>query len=362
MPSSAKCLLIGSTEAYSGKSVAVLGIGMQLQALGVDVAYGKPLGNLPAGAGQTQDPDLAFIADTLNLGPDHLVAPLVCLDPDSGDPLLTSHDPASLLAQLQDYAASNTSQLLMLEGPGNLTEGALLGLSLPQMAAVLDAGVVLVTRFDSVLLVDRLLVAHQQLGDRLLGVVINDVPADQQERLDSLVQPYLQQHQIPVIGVLPQAPIMRSISVQEIVTRLNAEVLCCDNRLNLMVESLTIGAMNVNSALRYFRKGINMAVVTGGDRTDIQLAALETSTQCLVLTGHIPPAEEIVARAKDLEVPILTVDSDTLTTVEQIDQLFDQVRLHEPGKIPFVRELAEAHLTVQGLVDQLGLKLPAPTP
>jgi len=362
VPSSAKCLLIGSTEAYSGKSVAVLGIGMQLQAMGVDIAYGKPLGNLPAGADQSQDPDIAFIAETLDLSPDRLVAPLVCLNPESGDPLLTAYDPAALLAQLRDYAATNTSQVLLLEGPGNLTEGAMLGLSLPQMATVLDAGVVLVTRFDSVLLVDRLLVARQQLGERLLGVIINDVPADQQSRLETLVQPYLQQQQIAVLGMLPQAPIMRSISVQEIVNRLNAEVLCCANRLNLMVESLTIGAMNVNSALRYFRKGINMAVVTGGDRTDIQLAALETSTQCLVLTGHIPPADEIVARAKDLEVPILAVDSDTLTTVEQIDQLFDQVRLHEPGKVPFVQELVEAHLNVKGLIDPLGLKFLAPTP
>ena len=67
---------------------------------------------------------------------------------------------------------------------------------------------------------------------------------------------------------------MRSISVRDIVGRLKADVLCCGDRLDLMVETLTIGAMNVNSALRYFRKGINMAVVTGGDRADIQLAAL----------------------------------------------------------------------------------------
>lgn len=125
-----------------------------------------------------------------------------------------------------------------------------------------------------------------------------------------------------------------------------------------MVETLTIGAMNVNSALRYFRKGINMAVVTGGDRTDIQFAALETSTQCLVLTGQIPPIPTILERATDLEIPILAVDSDTLSTVERIDELFGQVRLHQPIKVKCVQDLVAAHLDLDRLMHLIDLKLP----
>ena len=161
-----------------------------------------------------------------------------------------------------------------------------------------------------------------------------------------------------MLALLPRSPIMRSITVREIVARLNAEVLCCPNRLDLMVETLTIGAMNVNSALRYFRKATNMAVVTGGDRTDIQFAALETSTQCLVLTGQIPPSPEILERAADLEVPIVSVDSDTLSTVERIDELFGQVRLHEPIKVQCMQELIAAHFDVQRLLHLLDLGLP----
>ena len=40
----AQSLLIGSTEAYSGKSATILGLAHQLQEKGVVVAYGKPLG------------------------------------------------------------------------------------------------------------------------------------------------------------------------------------------------------------------------------------------------------------------------------------------------------------------------------
>ena len=98
-----------------------------------------------------------------------------------------------------------------------------------------------------------------------------------------------------------------------------------------------------------------MAVVTGGDRADIQLAALETSTQCLILTGHLAPQPFIVSRAEDLEIPILSVDLDTLTTVEIIDRAFGQVRLQETIKINCARELFGNHCEVDRLISLLGL-------
>jgi hypothetical protein len=360
VPSSAKRLLVGSTESYSGKTAAVLGIGLQLKSLGIDIAYGKPMGTPIAGGGV--DPDLDFALHTLGLSQDRYYPPSVSLSETAIAACLSSGEVAVCKPQLQTFADTKGETLLLLEGPGNLNEGKLLSLSLPQMADAIDASVLLVTRYDSLLLVDRLLTAKAELGDRLLGVIVNDVPEENAvEQFKQLAVPFLEQNQIPVLGVLPRSPLMRSISVREIVHRLKAEVLCCADRLDLMVETLTIGAMNVNSALRYFRKGINMAVVTGGDRTDIQLAALETSTQCLVLTGQIPPSREILERAKDLEVPILAVDSDTLSTVERIDELFGQARLHEPVKIKCLEELIAGHFDVNRFIQLLDLKVPVAT-
>ena len=128
-----------------------------------------------------------------------------------------------------------------------------------------------------------------------------------------------------------------------------------EDRLDLMVETLTVGAMNVNSALEYFRKGKNMAVITGSDRTDLQLAALESSTNCLILTGHSPPQELILARAKDLEIPILSVNLDTLTTVEIVDQAFGTVRLHEAIKVQCVQSLIEEHFDLDKLLSKIGM-------
>jgi BioD-like phosphotransacetylase family protein len=120
-----------------------------------------------------------------------------------------------------------------------------------------------------------------------------------------------------------------------------------------MLESLTIGAMNVNAALEYFRQGRNMAVVTGGDRTDLQLAALETSTNCLILTGNMPPDPLILSRAEDLEIPILSVNLDTLSTVEIVNQAFGKVRVQEKIKVDRLQELMATHFDWDRLLDKL---------
>lgn len=362
MPNSAKRLLVASTEPYSGKSAVVLGIALQLQAQGVDLAFGKPIANtLNSDNPDSPDPDLDFIVSTLALPSSRCYPPAVWLSPATVEQILAGLE-QGLSPSLQSLTLDQGESLLLLEGPGSLTEGTLLDLALPRMAELINATVLLVTRYDSLLLVDRLLAAKSKLGDRLQGVIINAIPETAVTTSATLLKPFLEHQGIPVLALLPQSPIMRSITVGEIIDRLQAEVLCCPDRRDLIVESLTIGAMNVNSALRYFRKGVNMAVVTGGDRTDIQLAALETSTQCLVLTGQITPAASILERASDLEVPILAVDSDTLSTVERIDELFGHVGIHEPIKVRCIQELIADHFDLDRLLQLLDLRLPVSVP
>ena len=362
MAKSAKCLLIGSTEAYSGKSATVLGLSEQLQQQGLDIAYGKPLGNYWGDPATILEADVQFVAQLLNLPQQRLFPTLLTLDEPTIQKRLQGADKTDYRQKIAQYLEISSGDLVLLEGPGDLAAGNLFDLSLPQVADILDAAVLVVTRYKSVLTVDTLLAAQQRLGDRLLGVVINDIPAAQLEANNTELRPFLEQQGIPVLGMLPRNDILRSVSVKELVNQLQAEVLCRPDRLDLLVESLAIGAMNVNSALKYFRQRRNMAVVTGGDRVEIQLAALESSTQCLILTGKLPPPALIRSRAEELEIPILSVDLDTLTTVEIVDRTFGQVRLHEPIKVQCIRQLMAEHFDLKRLLSQLGLKTPATLP
>jgi hypothetical protein len=358
VPKFAKYLLIGSMEAYSGKSATVIGLSYQLQQKGLDISYGKPLGTCFSGSdGTLIEQDVQFIALNLNLSENRVAPTLLYADEVSIQRRLRGEDTTDYQKSLvQQYLQMPVGGLVLLEGAGNLSEGYLFDLSLMQVATVVDAAVLLVARYESLLLIDALLSAKQHIGDRLIGVVINDVPAEQLEAVDAMLCPYLEQQGIPVLAILPKSDLLRSVSVGELSQQLNAEVLVRSDRLDLMVESLAIGAMNVNSAVKYFRKRRNMAVVTGGDRVEIQQAALESSTQCLILTGQLPPPQFILSRAEELEIPILSVDLDTLTTVEIVDRTFGQVRVHEPIKVECIRHLMAEHFDIDRLLNQLGLE------
>jgi uncharacterized protein len=363
-----KYLLVASTEACSGKSATILGIADRLQAKGIKIAYIQPVvtdnesENLsrwrkqsnPRPNPPTTVGDCQLMGAALSLPSAQIGTPLLVLDEAKTIDRLTGADREDYIKLLRANAQL-PGDLVILEGGANLQEGSLFGLDTAQVVEDLNADVLLVNRYHPISSIDTLLAAQQQLGKRLLGVVINDVPRDRVESVQTTLVPYLERAGIPTLGIVHRHGLLRSVTVKQLIGQLDAEVLCRPDRLDLMVESLSIGAMNVNSALEYFRRGHNMAVVTGGDRADIQLAALETSTQCLILTGHLAPQPFIVSRAEDLEIPILSVDLDTLTTVEIIDAAFGRVRLQEPIKIDCARELFGECCEIDRLISILGL-------
>ena len=365
-------LLIGSSEPFSGKSAVALGLGRLLARQGVSLRFGKPLATMPTGAGPASaaadgtgpliDDDTRFLGSFLGLAPTQLIPSLHRLDPAAAHQRLLAGDLeagegfAALRRALAAEAPGGPEEpLVMLEGAGSLSEGLLFGLSLPQLAHGLGAEVVLVHPWLDSRSVDPLLEARRQLGDRLAGVVLNTVDPEAVAPLRQDVEPALERLGLPLFGILPRSPLLRSVTVEELVRRLQARVLCCSDRLDLLVETLSIGAMNVSSAMEFFRRRRNMAVVTGADRIEIQLAALEASTQCLILTGVGEPLPQLISRAEELEVPVLKVEHDTLTTVEVIEAAIGHVRLQEAVKASYAVRLVEENCRFERLYERLRL-------
>jgi BioD-like phosphotransacetylase family protein len=359
-------LLIGSSEPFSGKSAVALGLARQLLNQGVRLRFGKPLATVPSGDGPLIDADTRFIGSFLGLADEQLVPSLHSLDPEAAHRRLLAGDLEAgegfaALRQVLAPAAgrADDDSLVMLEGAGSLSEGLLFGMSLPQLAHGLGAEVVLVHPWHDSRSVDPLLEARLQLGERLAGVVLNAVQPEAVPSLEADVRPALERLGLTVLGIMPRSPLLRSVTVEELSRRLQARVLCSAERLDLLVETLSIGAMNVNSAMEFFRRRRNMAVVTGADRTDIQLAALEASTQCLILTGVGEPLPQLISRAEELEVPVLKVEHDTLTTVEVIEAAIGHVRLQEVVKASYAVRLVEESCRFAPLYARLRLPVPA---
>jgi len=358
-----KTFLIGSCEPFSGKSALVLGLARNLIASNHLVRFGKPLATSlelnVSDKGDIQDmidDDVRFVGETLQLSAENLIPSIQFLASSTASKRIQENisDPGIKLNEFKKLL--NSGEVInILEAAGSLHEGLLYGLSLSQLAKGLNAKVLLAHFWQDSRSVEALLEAKNQLGDHLCGVVLNAVNPDQLKDIKDNIVPSLKSLGLDVFGVMPRSPLLRSVTVEELVRRLDARVICCSDRLELMVETLSIGAMSVNSAMEFFRKRRNMAVVTGADRTDIQLAALEASTQCLILTGAGEPLPQLINRSEELDVPLLKVDRDTLSTVEVIEQAFGHVRLHETVKATYAFRLVQEHCDLDRIFKTLGI-------
>ncbi len=288
-----KSLYITSVERFSGKTATCLAIGNQLQQRGLKVGYLKPLSLQPWRIGnRIADEDAAFVIEALKLNAEPWDLSPVVVTSEFLENHLKKTDGGNLMDQVM--AAKRRipadKDILLLEGGGSLREGYIVGLPTVDMAKAFESHVLAIVKYrDDVRVLDDALAAKSRLGDSLLGIIINRVPAISNEFVDTLVRTYLEDQGIPVLGILPEVRSLAAITVAELIEILEAEVLTEHYDSQSLVENLTVGAMTAEAALRRFRKQTNKAVITGGDRTDIQLAALETSTACLVLTGNLRP-------------------------------------------------------------------------
>ena len=69
----------------------------------------------------------------------------------------------------------------------------------------------------------------------------------------------------------------------------------------------------------YFSTKDNKAVITRGDRPDLQMSALSTETACLIMTKGIKPIEYVEYAAQEEGVSIVVVDKDTISTLESLN-------------------------------------------
>jgi BioD-like phosphotransacetylase family protein len=351
-------LYITSTETFSGKSALCVGLARRLQKDGYRIGYMKPISTgtrLAAGLG---DEDAEFFKRTFGL-PDSLedMVP-VAITTGTLEAILRGKEAAGFVARLQSAfeQVARGRDVVILEGGSNLREGYLIGLPTAQVGNLLHARDLVVVKYnDDLQILDDALTARVLLGESLIGVVLNAVPRQQMPFVQEVVKPALEARGVPILAVLPQERLLLSVSVQDLAEFLSGKILCCADKADELVEHLMVGAMSVDSALTYFRRKPNKAVITGGDRPDIQLAALETSTKCLILTGNLSPSPIILGRAQEVGVPMILVRQDTLSAVEVIERFFGKTRFHLEKKIERFEELLGDRFDFAQLYRALGL-------
>ncbi len=354
-----KTVYLISEQGFSGLHTLSLGLCLRLKRDGFKVGFIKPLGNLYQKEGDlVTDADTSFLLETLGLDEELKDACPLILTPQ----LINN----ALVGERQDYLSivkeafgrvSEGKDIVLIQSSMSARQGAFLGLSGYDLARELGTKVVMVERFNDSLMADNALHAQSILGDLLQGVIFNMVSPGRQSFVHDMLSKYLEETaHLPVLGMIPEDRMLRSITIRELAASLHGEVLSGDEALDNLVEGVVVGAMGPEHAISVFRKRRGECVVTGGDRSDIQLAALEANLPCLILSGHLYPSPIILGKADEMGVPVILVNDDTLTAAEKTDMLIKTARTRGEKKMDRLSELMNMYVDVDRLYHLIGLK------
>jgi len=350
-------ILVASNTPYAGRTFVSLGLAMKLKEMDYDVGYMKPLGTVPVRSGPAiYDADALFAREVLGLSdPIETVSPFV-LDFEQQTRLLAGELQDAHKRVLAAFRSFKKKDFVIIGGAGDILEGALTGLDALSLAEAMKAFVLFVEPWRGDASLDAIYGSAKLFGSRFAGAVLNKVPEAALSRVKQEVKPYLQKKGVPLFGAFPRDRFLESVTVRQLSEILNGKVLSGESRLDESVENFLIGAMDVDSALTYFRRTPNKAVITGAHRSDIQLAAMETSTKCIIITGGLQTNEVVLGKARATNTPILSVPDDTFSTIDKIELRVGKTSIRERSKVERAKQILDAEFDMFGFLNRVKAK------
>jgi len=353
-------LYVNSFERHTGKDLITIGLLSRLMQDGFRVGFFKPLGHLPFLDQETiTDKGAWLIHQLFRLeDPIDIICPVVITQ----DLIRQNYqdDVAGLEGKIMEAyrEVSKKKDIVIVSCDNNFSEGSSFGLSGSYLIDILEAQALFVETYEGDFSIDFLLELKRVLGDPMMGVVFNKVEKPHMEEIGRFVSPFLSRKGLQVFGLLRRDPLLGAIGVNDLAQCLKADVVCGAGELNGLVGKFLVGGMQVDKFISYMIRSPEAAVIVGGDRTDIQLVAIEHGAACLVLTGNLYPNEIITARAKDKGVPVLVVSNDTFTVAKIVEATVGHLSLEDRKKIDHGIQFVNDRLDFKKLYAKLHLAGP----
>ena len=337
-------LFIASTTSGAGKSMLSFSLGLHLQKQGYRIGYMKPLAEYhQKHEERTGDKNALMIQELLGQQqPADIVSPV--LMPSSIYSLSSHHcapDPLGAITAAYETISQDTD-LTIVSGSGIFPyTGTFAQVDGLRLAKALNLHVLLIERVHDEFHYDTILGLKNALGDRLLGLVINGIPHNYMRDYETHITPYLENLDIPVLGLVPHESGLDAMRASELANHIGGYIISGKgNGSARLVGGYIIGAMQVDNFMTFLRhQEKTSAVIVGGDRADLQLAALQWRTPCLILTGNFSPCDMVRAKAEALEIPIISVSKDTFTVARAMTKLMQTKKITELQQIRLAEEI-----------------------
>jgi BioD-like phosphotransacetylase family protein len=268
---------------------------------------------------------------------------------------------------VSDPDALYMSKLLGLEAAAGagpdivITEGSLEALAAFR-ALKPNARVLLVHEYNDPL--TAALSEYQKIGAGLLGVVINKVPRAKLATLRNQFAVGLGLAHISLIGLIPEDRVLMALSVADLADAVQGKIVNNAENASNLIENLMIGSSTFDRGPAYYGRKDKKAVLVWGERpgfrkaavASLQLAALQTSTRCVVISGNAAPLPAAMQKADELKASIISAPGTLPEIAAAVEKAFHDLKFSQDAKLPRLQEILAANLDMRMLEMGLGIR------
>lgn len=360
-------VFVAATRQNDGKTTTCLGLFAALQNVYKKVGYIKPIGQRFIDIeGLMIDEDSYLFERTYKMEtPIEAMSPIAIDatftrryldDPEKTHPTLVNR-----IVRAFDRAAYE-KDVIIIEGSGHAGVGAICNLSNAEVAKLLGAKAIIVSRggigrpVDEIALNKSLFDKH---GVEVIGAILNKVQPDKMDIVRKYTGKALQRMGIPLLGMIPEQQQLSLPNMNQIVETVNGRWLNAQKsgRYN-RVTQVVVGAMTAQGLMEYIKPGI--LIITPGDREDVLLLAIAASVIAgkrvlsgILLTRNILPSPHLMEMLSQTDIPVVICNDESYQVASNVHSMTVKTQPEDNDKIPLIKKLITENVAIDKLVDYL---------
>ncbi len=354
-----KNLYIATTEAKSGKSVISLGIMELLQGSLGRVAFFRPII-----ASSEQDPDIELIMSHCKLQMKR--EDTFALTFKEARELLNRGAQDELIEIILNRYKRLESEyeFVLIEGTDfasgtsafEFDINALIAKNLgaPVLAVINGKNKSSQEALDSLALGVESLHEH---GCTVVGAIVNRAAPGESEQIR---RDAMHRARGRMVYVIPEVETLGRLTMMEIHRELGGEIIAGGEGMHRSAAHHVVAAMHLENFLLHITEGT--LVITPGDRADIVLGSLLSAgakemphVMGIILTGGLKPPDVVMKLIRSIpaDLPILSVQADTLRTISRINTVDCKILPEDKTKIGTALDSFEANVNVPELREKI---------
>ena len=354
---------VAATRQHDGKTTVSLGLLAALQSIYPRIGYIKPVGQRFVEIEEQKiDEDSVLMDQVYRLNCPLLDMSPIAVEPDFTKKYLQSSNNEALVKRITkafDRVAWE-KDFVVCEGSAHGGVGAVFDLSNAQVAKILGAKVIIISQGGIGKPIDEVYLnqaVFEREGVEIIGVILNKVLPDKMDVIADFARRGLKRKGLELLGVIPYRSILARPTMDLIREELKADCLNAGAPTQDVVDSVVIGAMAVQNAIRHFKRGV--LVITPADRVDILLAAAiapddpDQHLAGVILTGDFKPQAAVSRIIEKLPFPILRADDDIYEVASAVHNLTVKTRAADTEKISVIRDIIAANVDVPKILKAL---------